>query len=156
MLSKYLPFSHLWIKLRVETQAKSVVPLRLRGTEPRSSPEPGSFEASGKRSCFTKQKTDTVKMMAQFTTRVELHRATGEDYARLHSAMEQCGFSRTIQGADGNTYLLPTAEYERSGGDLTSDQIHNDAWRAAASVSQRFSILITEAVGITWSGLTQL
>jgi hypothetical protein len=95
-------------------------------------------------------------MMAQFTTRVELHRATGEDYARLHSAMEQCGFSRTIQGADGNTYLLPTAEYERSGGDLTSDQIHNDAWRAAASVSQRFSILITEAVGITWSGLTQL
>jgi hypothetical protein len=102
------------------------------------------------------KKTDTVNVMAQFTTRVELHRATGDDYARLHSAMEQCGFSRSIQGADGNTYLLPTAEYERSGGDLTSDQIHNDAWRAAASVSQRFSILITEAVGITWSGLAQL
>jgi hypothetical protein len=94
--------------------------------------------------------------MAQFTTRVELHRATGEDYARLDSVMEQSGFSRKIRGADGNTYLLPAAEYERSGGDLTSDQIHTEAWRAAASVSQRFSILITEAVGITWSGLTQL
>lgn len=102
------------------------------------------------------EKTDTFSLMAQFTTRVELHRATGEDYARLHSAMEQSGFSRMIKGADGNTYLLPTAEYERSGEDLTGDQIHNDAWRAAASVSQRFSILITEAVGITWSGLTQL
>jgi hypothetical protein len=94
--------------------------------------------------------------MPQFTTRVELLRATGEDYARLHSAMEQYGFSRTIKGADGNTYVLPTAEYERSGGSLTSDQIHNDAWRAAASVSQRFSILITESAGITWSGLAQV
>jgi len=70
--------------------------------------------------------------------------------------MEQCGFSRTIKGADGNTYILPTAEYERSGEGLTGDQIHNDAWRAATSVSQRFSILITEAARITWSGLTQL
>jgi hypothetical protein len=94
--------------------------------------------------------------MAQFTTRVELHRATGEDYARLHSAMEQSGFSRTIQGADGNTYVLPTGEYERSGEALTSDQVHSDAWRAAASVSQRFSILITAANGVTWSGLTKL
>jgi hypothetical protein len=111
---------------------------------------------SCERYCFARRKTGKLVQMAQFTTRVELHRATGEDYARLHSAMEECGFSRTIKGADGNTYLLPSAEYERSGGNLTSDQIHNDAWRAAASVSQRFSILITEATGITWSGLTQL
>jgi hypothetical protein len=94
--------------------------------------------------------------MAQFTTRVELRRATEEDYSRLHSAMEQCGFSRTIKGADGNTYALPSAEYERSGADLTGEQVHNDAWRAAASVSQGFSILITEASRITWSGLTQV
>jgi hypothetical protein len=94
--------------------------------------------------------------MPQFTTRVELHRGNGEDYGRLHSAMEQCGFSRTIKGADGNTYALPTAEYERSGPELTGEQVHHDAWRAAASVSQRFSILITEASKITWSGLTQV
>jgi hypothetical protein len=94
--------------------------------------------------------------MAQFIVRVELQRATGEDYSRLHAAMEQCGFSRTIRGADGNTYVLPTAEYERAGEDLTGDQTHNDAWRATASVSQRFSILITEATRITWSGLTQV
>jgi hypothetical protein len=95
-------------------------------------------------------------VMAQFTTRVELHRGNEEDYARLHSAMEQCGFSRTIRGADGNTYTLPTGEYERSGENLTGEQIHHDAWRAAASVSQRFSVLITEASKITWSGLTQI
>ena len=94
--------------------------------------------------------------MPQFTTRVELHRATGEDYVRLHSAMEKCGFSRRIKGADGNTYALPTGEYERSGEDLTGDEVHNDAWRAAASVSQRFAILITKASAITWSGLSQV
>jgi hypothetical protein len=94
--------------------------------------------------------------MAQFTVRVELHRAIAEDFLRLHSAMEQSGFSRTIKGADGNTYLLPTAEYERNGENLTGEQVHNDAWRAAASVSARFSLLITEASAITWSGLTQV
>jgi hypothetical protein len=94
--------------------------------------------------------------MAQFTVRVELHRAMAEDYLRLHSAMEQSGFSRTIKGADGNTYLLPMAEYERNGKNLTGEQVHNDAWRAAASVSARFSILIIEASAITWSGLTQV
>jgi hypothetical protein len=94
--------------------------------------------------------------MAQFIIRVELQRATGEDYGRLNSAMEQCGFSRTIRGADGNTYVLPTGEFERGGEDLTGDQVHSDAWRNVASVSQRFSILITEAARITWSGLTQV
>jgi hypothetical protein len=94
--------------------------------------------------------------MAQFTTRVELHRAMGEDYSRLHTAMEQYGFSRSIKGADGNTYVLPTGEYERNGGDLTGEQVHNDAWRAATSVSTRFSILISEASAITWSGLEKV
>ncbi len=94
--------------------------------------------------------------MAQFTIRIELHRAIAEDYDRLHSAMEKCGFSRRIKGADGNTYALPTGDYERSGEDLTGEQVHNDAWRAAASVSQRFAILITKASAITWSGLTQI
>ena len=94
--------------------------------------------------------------MAQFIIRVELQRATGEDYSRLHSAMDQSGFSRTIRGADGNTYVLPTGEFERAGEDLTGDQVHSDAWRTVASVSQRFSILITEAARITWSGLTQV
>ena len=63
---------------------------------------------------------------------------------------------RTIRGANGNTYVLPTGEFERGGEDLTGDQVHSDAWRNVASVSQRFSILITEAARITWSGLTQV
>ena len=32
-----------------------------------------------------------LPLMAQFTIRVELHRATGEDYSSLHSAMEYRG-----------------------------------------------------------------
>ncbi len=36
--------------------------------------------------------------MAKFTTRVELHNATGEDYNTLHDAMESVGFSRLIYG----------------------------------------------------------
>jgi hypothetical protein len=94
--------------------------------------------------------------MPQFTTRIELHRATGEDYSRLHPAMEQRGFSRTIVGADGATYVLPTEEYERNGADLTPGQVHNDAWGAASSVATTFSILITEASSIRWSGLPKV
>ena len=68
-----------------------------------------------------------LPVMAQFTTRVELHRATGEDYSSLHSAMEYQGFSRTIRSDDGIIYILPTAEYDRAGDNLTRTQVLNDA-----------------------------
>jgi hypothetical protein len=91
--------------------------------------------------------------MAQFTTRVELHGVTWEAYNRLHSAMEKAGFSRTIIGDDGITYMLPEREYNRGGEDLTTAQVLGDAKSAAALVAARFSILVTEASARMWLDL---
>jgi hypothetical protein len=49
--------------------------------------------------------------MSYYTTRVELHYATYEDYENLRGAMQRAGFSRLVVGDDGETYHLPTAEY---------------------------------------------
>jgi hypothetical protein len=81
--------------------------------------------------------------MAKFTTRVELHAATEEDYENLHAAMEAAGFSRTIEASDGVSYLLPPAEYNRSGG-FTVKQVLDSAETAARTTGKRFSILVTE------------
>lgn len=56
--------------------------------------------------------------MASFTVRIELHGATGEDYNRLHAAMEAAGYQRYVAGVtqDGKSghWALPTAEYDYS------------------------------------------
>jgi hypothetical protein len=92
--------------------------------------------------------------MPQFITRIELHGAKGEDYNRLHIAMAGRGFSREIRASNGPVYLLPTADYIRDGGELTSHIVYIDAWGAASSVSARFSVLVVEAAQpLTFSGL---
>ena len=93
--------------------------------------------------------------MAQFTTRVELHGVTSQDYENLLSAMELKGFSRTITAHDGTAYLLPTAEYNRTGQDLTTAQVLNDAKAAASSVAGKFSMLVTEASARMWLDLSE-
>jgi hypothetical protein len=94
--------------------------------------------------------------MPSFTTRVELHRATGEDYERLHLAMEKRGFSRTITSDKGVRYDLPTAEYDRSGSSLTRAEVRDDAKAAASSVTKSYSVLVTESNGRTWHGLEKV
>jgi len=91
--------------------------------------------------------------MAQFTTRVELHGVTWQEYNRLHCAMELQGFSRTIKANDGIAYMLPMAEYNRSGDGLTTTQVLSEAKVAAASVAGKFSILVTEASARVWIDL---
>jgi len=91
--------------------------------------------------------------MPNFTTRVELHHADGDDYENLHTAMEGQGFSRTIKSGDGVTYHLPTAEYDRRGAALTSDTVLASAKMAASSTGKRYSILVTESNGRKWTGL---
>jgi hypothetical protein len=90
--------------------------------------------------------------MSSFTTRVELHKATYDDYETLHSAMQAEGFSRLIYASDGNYYHLPTAEYDRSG-ELTTQQVLQAAQRAAARTGRTSAILVTEAKSRTFSGL---
>ena len=84
--------------------------------------------------------------MASFTTRVELHKATDEDYNTLHKAMEKVGFIRTIE-ANGKTYQMPTAEYNRiDPGPLRAQKVLNDAKEAASSTKLKYWILVTKSL----------
>jgi hypothetical protein len=47
--------------------------------------------------------------MANYLARVELHKATYEDYEALHEAMSQRGFVRTIVANDGKNISYPLA-----------------------------------------------
>jgi hypothetical protein len=90
--------------------------------------------------------------MAQFTTRVELHFASEAHYEVLHREMARRGFSRTIRADTGETYHLPTAEY-----DCTADEprpaVLAAAQAAAVQTGKSASILVTQSAGRTWSGL---
>jgi hypothetical protein len=92
--------------------------------------------------------------MAQFTVRVELHRATQDDYDALHTAMEE-GFSREIESSDGARYHLPTAEYNRTSS-MTKQQIRDSAAAAASTTGKKYGILVTESAGRAWEGLKEV
>lgn len=93
--------------------------------------------------------------MAQFTTRVVLHKADWEHYEALHGFMQLAGFSRTIKSDDGITYHLPDAEYDYSG-QVTKAQVLEKAKAAAARTGKTYSVLVTESAGRTWTGLTKV
>jgi hypothetical protein len=93
--------------------------------------------------------------MPSFTVRVELHKADEDDYANLHTEMEDRGFVRWIEGRDGSKDRLPTAEYNLVGSSLTRAEVRKQAEAAANAVKPNPTpwILVTEAAGRTWSGL---
>ena len=93
--------------------------------------------------------------MTQYITRVELHDAVWSDYTKLHETMRREGFSQAIAAQDGAVYELPPAEYNYIGSE-TRSQVHDKAQRAARTVKPSASILVTEANGVTWSGLKLL
>ena len=90
--------------------------------------------------------------MAQFTTRVELHNATYEDYKVLHAAMERRGFSRTILGDDGSRYHLPTAEYDLTS-ERSGEEVRGLAAAAAEETGKKYAVLVTKALSRYWTGL---
>lgn len=92
--------------------------------------------------------------MAQFTTRVELHNATYNDYEVLHREMSRRGFSRTIRADGGDVYHLPQAEYDCSAA-TGKAAVLAAAQAAAAQTGRGASILVTESAGRTWSGLAK-
>ena len=93
--------------------------------------------------------------MSQFTVRIELHEAQWTDYETLHTAMENRGFSRLITSDDGRRYQLPWAEYNGKA-NLTSGQVRDIALDAAKTTGKSNAVLVTEAIGRAWSGLTQV
>jgi hypothetical protein len=69
--------------------------------------------------------------------------------------MENRGFSRLITSDDGRRYRLPLAEYNGTA-NLTSRQVHDIALGAAKTTGKANAVLVTEAIGRTWSGLTSV
>jgi len=90
--------------------------------------------------------------MLLFTTRIELHDANYFDYEKLHEAMKQNGFSRSITSSEGVTYHLPEAEYNSSG--ISSASVRDKACIAARTTGKRFAALVTGSDGVrAWQGL---
>ena len=95
--------------------------------------------------------------MTSFTTRVELHDATWDDYTKLHEKMRAQGFSRTITSDNGVTYQLPLAEYDyQSSSTVTRQQVLDKAKAAAGAVKTTYEVLVTESNGRIWAGLKQV
>lgn len=90
--------------------------------------------------------------MARFTIRVELHRATEDDYDQLHAAMEDQGFSRYVTSTDGITYHLPTAEYSIES-DSSALSVLESAKSAAASTRRGYEVLVTKSAERRWYNL---
>jgi hypothetical protein len=90
--------------------------------------------------------------MADFTVRVELHRAEWEEYDALRVLMEAEGFSAEVRGSGGMAYELPAGEYVVSG-EVSQRQVAARARRAADGSGCSYAILVTESVGRTWCGL---
>jgi hypothetical protein len=89
--------------------------------------------------------------MAQFITRIELRGQPPEaDYDRLHALMEVAGFSRTIQGYDGQRYRLPTAMYV-SWAESTAIGVRDLASSVAAQIGHPYWTLTVRADDIAWN-----
>jgi hypothetical protein len=93
--------------------------------------------------------------MTNFTTRVELHGASEDEYDELHEAMHAKGFVRWIKNQDGEKFRLPTAEYNFSSSSRTVDEVVSLAEQAADSVKPSPTpwIIVTESAGRRWAGL---
>lgn len=90
--------------------------------------------------------------MASFIVRVELHSAVYDDYLKLHAAMATRGFSRTILGSNGQTYHLPTAEYDITT-NWTAEQVRMAADSAATTTGKSHAVLVSQYTSCLWSGL---
>ncbi len=90
--------------------------------------------------------------MAAHTVRVELHGGTTGEYTNLHKAMDEAGFSRTVQRR-GKTYELPTGEYSLRSR-KTTKQVRALAKRAADETGRPAAIVVTTGTR-RFTGLTK-
>jgi hypothetical protein len=93
--------------------------------------------------------------MPSFTTRVVLHGADGDDYNDLHEEMEKRGFTRTITSSTGVVYDLPDAEYDYVGNVTRAQVLERAKAAAAAATEKKRGVLVTEAAGRSWIGLSE-
>jgi len=82
--------------------------------------------------------------MANYLARVELHKATYDDYETLHAAMERRGFSRFIVSNDRKKYRLPTGTYVAENTNATLEQAYSAAQAAAADTGKSFWVIVVD------------
>ena len=82
--------------------------------------------------------------MANYLARVELHNAKYEDYEKLHEAMSQRGFARTIVADDRKKYELPTGTYVAENTSATVEQAYNAARAAATETGRTFWAIVVD------------
>lgn len=85
-------------------------------------------------------------MSNRFTVRVELHgvHSDSEYYERLHDAMGQAGFKRSISfEGESETYALPTAEYRYRSDTETNQQVADKAYNIANRIKRDPSVIST-------------
>lgn len=91
--------------------------------------------------------------MADFTVRVELHGASGDDYETLHTRMEMRGFRRFIYGVNEkgvrHKYQLPTAEYDFTS-ESSAEDIRNTVKTIADAVRPNAWVLVTKETDRSW------
>ena len=87
--------------------------------------------------------------MSDFTVRVVLHNADGEDYERLHELMAARGYSREITGDSGKIFKLPDAEYNASK-DLSVEQLRDEVMEVAEQIKKHYHVLVTQAITRAW------
>lgn len=79
----------------------------------------------------------------QFMARIEMHHATDEMYATLHSRMEAASFSRfVIDSVSGKKHHMPTGAYWTESY-ANSQQVITTAIQAATEVDPNVSIVVS-------------
>jgi hypothetical protein len=82
--------------------------------------------------------------VANYLARVELHKATGEDYETLHEAMRKRGFARFILSSEKKKYRLPTGTYVAEGSTWTLTQAYDFAVTAANDTGKSSWIIVVD------------
>ena len=82
--------------------------------------------------------------MANYLARVELHKATSEDYETLHEAMRTRGFTRFIVSSTKKKYRLPTGTYVVEGSSSTLYQAYDFAVAAAADTGKSSWVIVVD------------
>jgi Endoribonuclease GhoS len=92
--------------------------------------------------------------MANYIARVELHKATYDNYEQLHASMAARGYQRTIVGDNGKTYQLPTGTYAVENTDASMDTALNAAKEAADDTGKSSSVIVANWTQTMWIGLS--
>lgn len=88
--------------------------------------------------------------MIRYTVRIELHDANLEQYTKLDEKMFQQGFTYSITTGKGPEQT-PPVEYNFDG-IVTKKQVLQKAKTVAASIVNKYAVLVTNSNGRTWYG----